>query len=297
MTMPLDSDLLRTFVAVAASGNVTHAAEKIGRTQSALSIQIKRLEDILGEPLFDRGSRGVSLTPQGRTLLVHANRIIGLLNETAAAMRAKPLGGTVRIGIPEEYGYTVLPRALAAFAKQHPQVEVTVKCGYSAAQLAALDADELDLAVIFDLDQPAKGEVLFVDPTVWVTSEVHCVHEYSPIPVAIYEKSNWCQKYAIGSLERSGINYRIAYSCDTSGGLKIAAVSGLAIAPLASSNIPPGCRALTEADGFPLIDSSNVVLKRNPRIKSAAIDGMASVIRDAFRPVDLEAAPLGATGG
>jgi hypothetical protein len=86
-------------------------------------------------------------------------------------------------------------------------------------------------------------------------------------------------------LDRAKINYRVAYSCDTSGGLKIAAVSGLAIAPLASSNIPAGCRALTEADGFPQIDSSNVVLRRNPRMKSAAIDGMAMMIRDAFRPI------------
>ncbi|MGH6861708.1 MAG: LysR family transcriptional regulator [Phyllobacterium sp.] len=284
MDQPLDSELLRTFLAVAESGNVTHAADRIGRTQSAVSVQIRRLEEILGESLFHRGSRGVTLTAQGKTLLVSANRIVGLLDETAAAIKAKPLGGPVRIGIPEEYGYTVLPRALAAFANQHPQVEVTVKCGYSAAQLAALDADELDLAVIFDSEQPVDGEVLFVDPTVWVTSDVHCVHDNAVIPVAIYERSSWCRKFAIGSLERNRISYRIAYSCDTSGGLKIAAVSGLAIAPLASSNIPPGCRALTEADGFPRIDSSNVVLRRNPRMNSAAIDGMAAVIRDAFRP-------------
>ena len=285
MNLPLDSELLRTFVAVAAAGNVTRAAEQVGRTQSAVSIQIKRLEETLGESLFERGSRGVALTPQGKLLLVSANRIIGLLDEAAAAIRAKPLGGPVRIGIPEEYGYTVLPRALAAFASQHPHVEVTVKCGYSAAQLTAIDADELDLAVIFDQDQPTTGEVLFVDPTVWVTSEVHCVHENDVVPVAIYERSSWCKKFAVGSLDKAKIKYRVAYSCDTSGGLKIAAVSGLAIAPLASSNIPAGCRALTEADGFPQIDSSNVVLRRNPRMKSAAIDGMATMIRDAFRPI------------
>ncbi|MEP7452169.1 LysR family transcriptional regulator [Phyllobacterium sp. SB3] len=284
MKLPLDSELLRVFAAVAQNGNVTRAAEQIGRTQSAVSIQIKRLEEILGESLFERGSRGVTLTSQGRALLSNANRIISLLDETAASIRAKPLGGPVRIGIPEEYGYTVLPRALAAFANQHPNVEVTVKCGYSSAQIAALEADELDLAVIFDQQQPPVGEVLFVDPTVWVTSDTHCVHENDVVPIAIYESSSWCKKFAIGSLETSRVNYRVAYSCDTSGGLKIAVVSGLAIAPLASSNIPAGCRALTEADGFPLIDSSNVVLKKNPLRKSAAIEGMEAVIREAFRP-------------
>lgn len=287
MKLPLDSELLRVFVAVAQHANVTRAAEQVGRTQSAVSIQIKRLEEILGESLFERGSRGVTLTSQGRALLNNANRIISLLDETAAAIRAKPLGGPVRIGIPEEYGYTVLPRALAAFANQHPNVEVTVKCGYSSAQIAALEADELDLAVIFDQQQPPVGEVLFVDPTVWVTSDTHCVHENDVVPIAIYESSSWCKKFAIGSLETSRVNYRVAYSCDTSGGLKIAVVSGLAIAPLASSNIPAGCRALTEADGFPLIDSSNVVLKRNPLRKSAAIEGMVAVIREAFRPATI----------
>jgi DNA-binding transcriptional LysR family regulator len=270
MNPPLDSDLLRTFLAVATAGNVTRAAERIGRTQSAVSVQIKRLEEVLGESVFARGSRGVALTAQGEALLINAQRIVALLDETMATIRAKPLGGPVRIGLPEEYGYTILPRALAAFASQ---------------QLAALDADELDLAVIFNWEPPATGEVLFVDPTVWVTSEVHCVHEITPVPIAIYERSDWCRKFAMGSLERNRIDYRVAYSCDTGGGLKIAAVSGLAIAPLARSNIPPGCRELTEAEGFPVIDSSNVVLRRNPRMTSPAIDGMAKVIRDAFQPM------------
>jgi len=234
VNLPLDSELLRTFVAVAAAGNVTRAAEQVGRTQSAVSIQIKKLEETLGESLFERGSRGVALTPQGKLLLVSANRIIGLLDEAATAIRAKPLGGPVRIGIPEEYGYTVLPRALAAFASQHPHVEVTVKCGYSAAQLAAIDADELDLAVIFDQEQPTTGEVLFIDPTVWVTSEVHCVHENDVVPVAIYERSNWCKKFAVGSLDKAKINYRVAYSCDTSGDAECCRIPFLATCRTAS---------------------------------------------------------------
>ena len=102
MNPPLDSDLLRTFLAVATAGNVTRAAEKIGRTQSAVSIQIKRLEEVLGESVFARGSRGVALTAQGEALLVNAQRIVALLDETMATIRAKPLGGPVRIGLPEE---------------------------------------------------------------------------------------------------------------------------------------------------------------------------------------------------
>lgn len=285
MYPPLESDLLRIFVAVAQAGNVTHAGERLGRTQSAVSMQVRRLEEAVGVSLFARGPRGVALTAEGRRLLPYARRIVGLVDETTAAMRAAPLDGPVRVGIPEEYNQTVLPNALAAFAEIHPHIEVTVLCGYTAQQLAALDADELDLAILFDWCDGIAGEVLAIDPTVWVTSLAHGRHLERPAPVAVYWRSSWCRDFALRSLERHAIAYRIAYTCDTSGGLRSAVASGLAIAPLSRSNIPPGACELTVADGFPPIDSSRVVLKRNPRRGGPAIDGMADMIRKAFGPL------------
>lgn len=285
MQAPLESDLLRVFLIVADAGNVTHAASDIGRTQSAVSLQLKKLEESIGKPLFERGPRGVALTEVGRQLLPYARRIVGLMDETTAAMRRRPLDGPVRIGIPEEYGHTVLPRALAAFAESHPSVDVTVMCGYTAQQMAALENDALDLAVVFDWSTQVQGEVLFIDPTVWVTSTVHRLHERNPMPIAVYGRSSWCTDFAIRSLEQHSLPYRIAYSCDTSGGLKIAVTAGLGIAPLSRSNIPPDCRELTMEDGFPPIDSSRVVLRRNAYHSSPAVESMAEVIRSAFRPV------------
>ncbi|PZM14119.1 LysR family transcriptional regulator [Rhizobium tubonense] len=285
MHLPLDSDLLRMFLVVADTGNVTRAAADVGRTQSAVSLQVKRLEENIGKPLFARGPRGVTLTESGVQLLPYARRIVGLMDETTAAMRRKPLDGLVRIGIPEEYGHTVLPRALAAFAESQPSVDVTVLCGYTAQQMDALDNDLLDLAVVFDWGAQTSGEVLFIDPTVWVTSSVHRLHERDPVPIAIYGRSNWCRDFAIRSLEQHSLPYRIAYSCDTSGGLKIAVTAGLGIAPLSRSNIPPDCRELTLEDGFPPIDSSRVVLRRNAHHSSPAVESMADVIRSAFRPI------------
>ena len=136
----LDSDLLRTFLAVAETGNFTRAAEAVGRTQSAISMQIKRLEEMVGETLFERGPRGVTLSRRGGDLLGSARRVVALLDETASSMRAVQLDGPVRIGLPEEYGQPILSRALGAFAKRHSQVEVTVRFGYSVPQLAALAA-------------------------------------------------------------------------------------------------------------------------------------------------------------
>lgn len=278
----LDSDLLRTFVAVAETGNFTRAGSRAGRTQSAVSMQIKKLEAIVGGALFERGSRGVMLTRRGGDLIESARRIVGMLDETAAAMWAPPLDGPVRIGIPEEYGLSILSRALSAFSRRHPQVEVTVRYAHSAAQVEALAAGELDLAVVFEWLDLGGGEVLMQDPTVWVTSMQHAAHEERPVPIALYSRDGWCRDFAMRSLEQRGLAHRVAYMSDTTGGLKLAVTSGLAIAPISRSNIPEGCRELTSADGFDGVDSSNVVLRRNPLSTSEAIDGMAEAIREAF---------------
>lgn len=282
MTVRLDSDLLRTFLAVAETGNFTRAAEAVGRTQSAISMQIKRLEEMVGEVLFERGARGVRLTPRGMDLVGNARRIVSLLDETALSMRAVPLGGPVRIGIPEEYGQPVLSRALGAFAKRHAQVEVTVRFGYSALQLAALSAGELDLAVVFEWQDPSGAEVLMHDPTVWVTSHHHYIHLERPLPIAVYSRQGWSREYVLASLERRGIDYRFAYTSDTTNGLALAVTAGLAVAPMSRSSITSDCRELTGLDGFSQIDNARVVMHRNPRANSEAVDVMADAIREAF---------------
>ncbi|NKJ06586.1 MULTISPECIES: LysR substrate-binding domain-containing protein [Rhizobium] len=282
---PIESDLLRTFLVISETSNFSVAAQRIGRTQSAVSAQIKRLEETIGETLFDRNARGAVLTRAGNQLLPYAQRVIELLNEAAATIRTKPLDGPVRIGIPEEYSQTILPAALAAFAVRHPAVEVTVSCDYTARNLAALEKDELDLAVVFDWSNQTTGEILCIDPTVWVTSLVHRLHEATPLPIAVYRNSTWCRDFALRSLEQTGLRYRIAFVADTSSGLKNAVLAGLAVSTLSRSNIPHGCRELTSEDGFPPVDSSRVVLRRNPYHSSEAIQELAERVREAFQPM------------
>ena len=282
MGIHLDSDLLRTFVAVAETGNFTRAADQVRRTQSAVSMQIKRLEESVGSALFERGPRGVLLTRKGSELIANARRIVALLDETAASLHTAPLDGPVRIGIPEEYSYAILSRALNAFSRQHPKVEITVRYAHSASQKAAIESGDLDLAVVFEWQDNSDGEVLMRDPTVWATSTLHSALEETPLPVALYSRAGWCKDFAIKSLEQRGLAYRIACTSDTTGGLKLAVASGLAVAPVSRSNIPADCRELTAADGFGDIDSSNVVLHRAAGARSEAIDGMADAIREAF---------------
>ena len=283
MTIQLESDLLRSFVAVAEWENFTRAAGALGRTQSAISMQMKRLEELVGDPLFERGPRGVALTRRGGELLVNARRIVDLLDQTAASLVAPALDGRVRIGIAEEYGASVLSRALGAFAKVHTNVEIMVRYAGSYAQKEALERGDLDLAVVFEWERSPQGEVLMVDPTVWATSDVHRMHEQSPVPVALYESAGWCTEFAIRSLESRGHAYRVAYRSDTGSGLKLAVSSGLAIAPLSRSNMPAGCRELTAADGFGDIDSSNVVMYLRRNATGEAVTAMADAIREAFR--------------
>lgn len=285
MLPSLNSELMRSFLAVADSGSVTCAADHLGRTQSAVSMQIRKLEESLGQSIFVREPRGVRLTERGNQLIPYARRVVGLLDEAATALREKPLSGPVRVGIPDEYVQSILPSILASFSQRHPETLVTVRCDFSAPQLAALRADKVDLAVIYQGYREDKGEVLAVDPTVWVTSVSHSQHLHRPLPISIYFSSDWCRDYTLHSLEQIGIDYYAAFECDTSASLRSAVVNGIAVAPLSRSSIPPGCRELTAEDGFMTIDNARVVLHRNPAGTSPVIDAMIVTLRDAFCPL------------
>jgi len=285
MQAPLESDLMRSFLAVADSGSVTAAAHLLSRTQSAVSLQIKRLEESLGQPLFDRLPRGVELTPRGRQLEPYARRVVALLDEAAQAVREKPLSGPVRVGIPDEYSGTVLPRALAAFDERHTDVAVSVRCDHTERLLEALARDEIDIAVIYDWTYTAEGEVLCVDPTIWATATAHDQHLRRPVPVATYIGSEWWRDFAARSLDMQGFDWRVAFECNDAGALRVAVTNGLAIVAISRSTIPPGCRELTAADGFPMIDSARVILRRNPLGTSPAVEGLADMLREAFRPL------------
>lgn len=285
MSIPLDSDLMRSFLAVADTGSVTLAAARVGRTQSAVSMQVKRLEESLGQPLFDRQPRGMVLTLRGEQLAPYARRVVALLEEAAVALRIKQLSGPVRVGIPHEYTGSVLPRALAAFAERHPEAEVYIRCNHSEPLAESLARDELDLIVVYDWHYVDEGELLCIDPTVWVTSRSHGQHRQKPLPVAIYYNSPWCRDFAERSLDQQGLRWRVAFECDDPGPMRSAVANGLAIAPMSRSTIPQGCRELTAAEGFPIVDSAHVLLRRNPQGSTPAIDAMAEMLHDAFRPL------------
>lgn len=282
MNPHLDSDLLRTFVAIADSGSFTRAADVIHRTQSAVSMQVKKLEDIAGQSLFTRSSRGVSLTPAGEDLLGNARRIVRLLDEAGRSLDRTTLEGEVRVGVPEEYGSALLPRVLARFAESHPLVRVTVCCEPSLALARAFARKDLDIAILGTEHGEKPGEVLLRDPSLWVTSARHLAHEIDPLPLAMFESDCWWRDWALASLDGRGRRCRIAYTSASVAGIQAAVASGLAVAILSQSTLPPGIRELRAEEGFEPVPELVVTLRQDPASTSAASAAMARAIRDEF---------------
>ncbi|MGI9415829.1 MAG: LysR family transcriptional regulator [Hyphomicrobiales bacterium] len=281
-TPQLDSDLLRIFIAVARHGSVTRAAGTLHRTQSAVSVQIKRLEGLLETRLFERQARGVALTGAGEALLGSAHEIVDQLDRTAASFVGHRMSGGVRVGIPDEYGSDVLPGVLAAFAARNPDVEVSVQCGFSVGFPDLVGRGDLDLA-IFASDRPSRdGEMLCEEQTVWVARAGFRVPADEPLPLALFDRSCWWRDIATEALRSAGCDYRIIYSSESVAGVKAAIAAGLAVGVLARTSLEPSFRALGRDDGLPPLPKSHLVLLGDDRRKSPAVRAMAEAIRGGF---------------
>src|SRR2546423_106043 len=152
MTALLDVDQLRTFIAIAETGSFTRAAAVVHKTQSAVYMQMKRLEDRLARPIFARDGRASKLTEDGQRLLDYARRIIKLNVEVLAAFSEAELTGRVRLGVPDDYADRYLPEIMARFSLAYPGAELTVICEPSCDLLLRIDASQLDLAIITQMD-------------------------------------------------------------------------------------------------------------------------------------------------
>lgn len=282
MLPTLEPDLLRTFIAIAESGSFTAAAKRVHRTQSAVSMQIKRLEDGLGRSLFERDGRRVSLTPHGEILLDHARRIIRAHQEALAAFDAQAVHGHVRVGSPDDYASTFLPGILARFAQTHPQVHVEVVCRPSVDLLRDLAAGELDLALVTQGSGETGGTLVHREPLVWITSAHHRVHEDSPLPLAVFEQGCLFRRYATERLAQRGRQARVAYTSVSVAGIYAALEAGLACSVLLRSNVRPGLRVLSEADGFPKLPEIGVTLQRSTHATGRLIDRLEQHMLDAF---------------
>ncbi len=278
----MNSELLRTFIAVAAECNVTHAAQLINKTQSAVSAQIKRLEDSLETQLFERGARGVELTAAGELLLREATPILAQLEQTRALFTGKKIGGQVRVGIPDEYVETILPGILARFARLHRGVEVSVRCEFSVSFPEAIRRGELDIALYACREPEADDEILNVEQTVWAACKNQSFPADEPVPLALFERSCWWRDEALTTLEKAGRQHRIAYTSESLTGVKAAISAGLAVGVIAQRSVDDSMRVLGINDHFPALQKSCLVMLQAEPEPSAAIKAMAQAIREGF---------------
>ncbi len=283
MIINLPTELLRTFIAIADSGNFSLAAGQINRTQSAVSMQIKRLEELIDKPLFIRDSRNLKLTADGLTLMSYARRILKLNEEAVSLLKRPELSGRVSIGLPDDYVTRFLPDILAGFSRNCPHVQVDVTCEPSHQLNKRMKRLELDLAITTSPTSEVEDAILLQrDPMVWVTSEQHFQHEETPLPVALFPDECYSRSWAIKALEKADIDYRIAYTSATLMGLKAAVLAGLAVAAISRSIIPPGMRELRIEEGFPPMPSASFMLHRNPGSEHTVVDSLAEHICKAF---------------
>ena len=278
MTALLDIDQLRTFIAIADTGSFTRAAEVVNKTQSAVSMQMKRLEERLERPIFARDGRASKLTEDGQRLLDYARRIVKLNVETIAAFSDAALSGRVRLGVPDDYADRYLPEIMARFSRSHPAVELSVICEPTVDLLERIDGNELDLAIVTNCESRRASETFRRERLLWVGSNRHTAHTQERLPLALGRPTCAWRRIAVERLEAIGRPYHILFSSSNNGAAAAAVLAGLAVSVLPESGLRPGMRVLTSADGFPELPSCRIGLVRNAHETSALADALAEHI-------------------
>jgi len=278
----IDTDVLRTFVAIAEHGGFTKAGEIVNRTQSAVSMQMKRLEDdVLKRQLFERDGRQMRLTVEGQVLLGYARRILKLQSEVFNTLREPHMVGLVRIGVPDDYVMRFLPGILSRFAQFYPLVQIEVNCE-SSTQL--LQRQDLDLTIVTRKPGNEMGQLLRQERLVWAEAQDAAIHEQNPLPLAMDGMTCFCTQWACNALDARGRDYRLAYNCPSLSTIMAVVNVGLAMTAQLESLVPPDWRILGEAEGLPQLPLLNIMLIRNTNKPSPITECLAEHIVEGFKP-------------
>ncbi len=290
MATMLDLDQLRTFVAIAETGSFTRAAEVVFKTQSAVSMQMRRLEERIRKPIFAREGRASRLTEEGERLLGYARRMVRLSDETIAAFDETELQGAVRLGTPDDYADRFLPEILARFARSNPRVEVSVICEPSLTLMELSRQGEIDLAIVTACGE-GNPSVVREEPLFWVSSHTHCIEEEEILPLALSKAPCIWRSAAMDGLAAVGRKYRVLYTSGNSTAISAAVLAGLAVTIFPESALRPGMRVLTETEGFPRLPSCQIGFIRSwRRPSSPVVDKLAEHIVSSLDNLSVPAA-------
>ena len=276
----LDIDLLRSFVSVVDTGGFTRAGERVHRTQSTVSQQIRRLEDSLGYPLLRRNGKQTTLTEQGERLVSYARRILALEQEALDVVARPDSEGVVRLGMPEDFAAYRLTELLSDFARSRPGLRLDVRCGPSVQARRAIERGELDLA-LFKRDAGESGGIAaWPERLHWITSREHPIDfRRDPLPFVMYEQGCLYRNRMIHAAEAAGRAWHMAYVSPSLAGIQAAVSAGIGVSILPEVAILPEHRVLKWKDGFPAITNTEVVLVTAANA-SPATRRLAELLRD-----------------
>jgi DNA-binding transcriptional LysR family regulator len=249
--LQLDFDLLKTFVAIADAGSLTRAAAEVGRTQSALSMQLKKIEEIVGGAVLVRTARGVELTSRGDRLLSHARRLLRAHDEALVDVSGRGLTGSLRLGCPEDYCTEFLPAVLRAIALEHPRVALEVVCAPTPLLEKMLDARRLDVALISLAPQGNEERVIRWEDLVWIASQDFYAPSDGPLQVALSVPETLDHQAARRALESASVSYRVAYESVSKDGLLAIVRAGIAVAVLTRGAVPADLRVMPVGEMLP----------------------------------------------
>ena len=279
----LQIDWLKSFVAAVDAGSLSSAAPEVHRSQSALSMQLKKLEAAVGCRLLLRGARQLQLTHEGQTLLGYARRLLDLQAEAQAALQGEAVSGLVRLGVPDDYASKYLTPVLKRFGPRHGGVEIQLDCEQSTSLIPRVARGDLDLALV-SRDHARRGTLLFHEPMVWVGSAQFDVWLRDPLPIAVYEEASLGRRSAIHSLALQGRPYKVVYNSSSLAGQIAAVESGLAVAVLTQCSAPAHLQTLGIEQGLGPLEPMQVAVYRSGASRgSKAVDSLHRMLVQTLR--------------
>lgn len=289
MKVNLDIDLLRTLVAFADAGSFKGAAQLVFRSQPAVSMQMRRLEELVGHALFVKRGRDMAFTDQGEQLAQQARQLLTLHDRLVATWRGGDGGGHVLLGLPDDYAALFLPDIFTELASSWPGASVEVSVNTTPVLIEQLDDGQLDLAILATQAPKRADVILRKEPVVWVSSPNHDTHRQRPVPLALFSDESPVYRATIAALHDSvreseaTLDFRISVKSKSWTVLAAAAKAGFAVTTMARCVVPPGLRILGPADGFPDLGDIHIVMRGTRDTQSIATSHLAERILEAFR--------------
>ncbi|WP_213805490.1 LysR substrate-binding domain-containing protein [Granulicella sp. dw_53] len=282
----LDLDTLRTLSVAHDLGGLAQAAERLGRTPSAISLQMKRLQDDLATPLFRKHGRGLALTEAGEVALTYARRMLALNDELLDTMQGANLAGHIRIGCPQDFA-PILPSVLSHFALLYPRMQIELRIEGNAALADAVEKSQIDLAVVIGHEDRSSAQKVGELELVWIASSTFTPSPDEPLPLAVLGPQCAFRKCAIHHLEATNKPHRIAANSPSLDGLWAALLGGLGITARTVMNLPDGLVSAGSLHNLPSLGFLPVTLHRNAQSSGVATERMASLLTTALASLPL----------